>query len=107
MKKKKTWRDFEVIGGRGNRRTITKKEWRNSAKDSYLIKGGKDKGKPTGASKIYQGKYYRRENYAIRNDKVANRKKELREKGYSVRTVKKGKFSTIYYRPNFERNKRK
>lgn len=107
MGKKKSWRDFEVIGPRGNRRPITKKEWRSRAKDGYLDKGGPRKGKPSGSSKIYQGKYYLRENYSVRNDKLAERKKSLREMGYSVRTVKEGKFSTVYYRPKFERKKRR
>jgi len=103
--KKKTWRDFEIIGPRGNRRTITKKEWRAKSKDFYLVKGGPDKGKPSGSSKIFSGKYYERENFMVRNDKVDQRKKELKSLGYSVRTKKKGKFSTIYFRPNFEAKK--
>lgn len=107
MSKKKTWKDFEVIGPRGNRRPITKKEWRARAKDAYLDKGGPRKGKPSGSSKIYEGKYYRRENFQVRNDKLADRKKELKALGYSVRTVKKGKFSSVYYRPKFERKKRR
>lgn len=76
-------------------------------KDQYLVKGGPNKGKVSGSVKKVGDKYYRRENYAIRNNKVAERKKELRSQGYSVRTKKDGKFTSIYKRPNFEMKKKR
>lgn len=88
---------------RNSKTAWTKKTWKSTMKEGYLIKGGPNKGKVDGSVKKVGDKYYRRENFSIRNDKVAERKKELRKQGYSVRTVKDGKFTSIFKRPNFER----
>lgn len=85
----------------------TKKTWNQTMKDNYFIKGGPNKGKIDGSVKKVGNKYYLSENYQIRNDKVSERKSELRKEGYSVRTQKKGKFTSIYKRPNFERKSKK
>lgn len=90
---KKTWRDFERIdGGKTPNKTTWRKYFKNQPKDS---------------SKIIAGKYYARPNYSIKNDKVKDEKSRLRKLGYSVRTVKKGKFTTIFRRPNFEKSRKK
>jgi len=84
----------------------TKKSWREAGKNGYFVKGGKDKGKPSGYWKIFNGKYYSRNNFQVRNDKVAKTKKYWKNLDYSVRTKKEGKFTSIFIRPNFERKKR-
>jgi len=92
-KKSNNWRDFERIdGGKIPNKSSWKKWFKKQPKDS---------------SKVIQGKYYRRPNSSIRNDKVKEEKSRLKKLGYSVRTVKKGKFTTIYRRPNFERKKKR
>ena len=90
---KKTWRNFERIdGGKTPNKTSWRKWFKNQPKDS---------------SKIIDGKYYARPNSSIKNSKVKEEKKRLKMLGYSVRTVKKGNFTTIYRRPNFEKSKKK
>lgn len=85
----------------------TKSSWKKAGKEGYFIKGGPNKGKVGGSWKIFQGKYYNRNNFQVRNSKVAEQKSFWKSKGYSVRTVKDGKFTSIYKRPNFEKNKRR
>ena len=84
----------------------TKKSWINTAKSGYLVKGGPKKGKVDGSWRLFNGKYYKRNNFQVRNDKVKSTKKYWRDRDYSLRTKKDGKFTSIYIRPNFERKKR-
>lgn len=91
---------------RTKNKSWTKKDWRKVAKDIYFAKGGKDKGKPTGAFKLFNGKYYSRNPTMPRNDKVASIKKYWKDRDYSVRTKKEGKFTKIWIRPNFENPKK-
>ena len=88
----KTWRDIEKFDGK----TINKTQWKKRFKQ-----------KPSDSSKKFNGKIYARPNYSIRNDKVNDEKSRLRKLGYSVRTVKEGKFTTIFRRPNFEKSRKK
>jgi len=92
---------------RNAKESWTKKTWRKQAKESYFIKGGPDKGKPDGGWKLFSGKYYSRNNFSVRNDKVATTKRFWKSRDYSIRTKKEGKFTTIYVRPNFERKKKR
>lgn len=85
----------------------TKKTWRSTAKNGYLIKGGKNKGKVGGSWRLFNGKYYNRNNFQVRNNKVQSTKKYWRDRDYSVRTKKDGKFTSIYVRPNFEKKRRR
>jgi len=84
----------------------TKKSWRETAKSMYFIKGGKDKGKLDGSWKLFNGKYFSRLNFKVRNDKVNKTKKYWKDLNYSVRTKKDGKFTSIFVRPNFEKKKK-
>lgn len=88
MAKKRSWRDFE----KAKTKTAWNKQRKSLPRDTY---------------KIFNGEYYARPYSMLRNDKVKARKAELKALGYSVRVVKKGKFSSIYKRPNFEKKSKK
>lgn len=89
------------------KKSWNKRDWKSAAKNGYLIKGGKDKGKPSGSWKLFNGKYYSRNNYQVRNSKVSETKAYWKNLDYSVRTKKDGNFTSIYVRPNFERKKKR
>lgn len=84
-----------------------KRTWKSAGKDGYFIKGGKNKGKPGGSWKLFNGRYYSRNNFQVRNSKVKETKSYWKQRDYSVRTKKDGKFTSIYVRPNFEKPKRR
>lgn len=85
----------------------TKSSWKKTAKEGYKVKGGPKKGKIDGSWRLFDGKYFNRNNYQVRNNKVKESKSYWKSRDYLVRTKKDGKFTSIYVRPNFEKKKRK
>ena len=47
---------------RTSKTSWTKRDWISTAKSMYFVKGGKDKGKVSGSWKLFNGKYYSRNN---------------------------------------------
>lgn len=52
--------------------------------------------------KKFGGKWYQRDNFQYRSDKIENVKKKAR-KTSSIRTVKDGKWTSVYRRPKNKR----